>query len=291
MENCLDNWKAEALSLFQGGELSKREIAYMVGKPKSTVNDFLAKCIREIPTVVEQSDVYVSQQTTSKVKHDNSRILWISDLHAPYHHKNSIKFLRELHEKYNFTRIICGGDEADLHSLNFHGVDPDLPSAGDELVLVKEFMAELAELFPVMDILESNHTSLAYRRAFKAGISRGYMKSYNEIFDVPDTWLWHDDLIIDLPNGQACYFCHGKSTNGLRLSRNMACNVVQGHYHSKFSIEYWSNPRNLYWSMQAGCLIDDRAMAMAYNKLTLERPIIGTGVIIDSIPVLEPMKL
>lgn len=283
-------WQEDALSLFRTGIYTKKEIAGLVGKPKSTVNDFLRKH-SDIQEHHEKSGIYVSEQTNINAEHDNSRILWISDLHAPYHHKKSIDFLRGLHEKYNFTRIICGGDEADLHSLNMHGVDPDLPSSGTELEMAKEFMSELSDLFPVMDIMESNHTSLAYRRAFKSGISRGYMKSYNEIFDVPNTWVWHDDLMIDLPNGQPCYFCHGKSTNGLRLSRNMACNTVQGHYHSKFSIEYWSNPRNLFWSMQAGCLIDDKSMAMAYNKLTLDRPIIGTGIIINSTPILVPMDL
>lgn len=111
------------------------------------------------------------------------------------------------------------------------------------------------------------------------------------MFEVPDTWVWHNDILLTLPNGQPCYFCHGKSSDGLKLSRNMACNVVQGHFHSKFSIQYWSNPQNLFWSMQAGCLIDDKSMAMAYNKLTLDRPIIGTGLIIDSVPLLVAMPL
>jgi len=270
------DWQQEAITLRNTRMFSKREIAKMIHVPRSTCLDFLRAYDRMIPQVQE---------------HDNSRILWISDLHAPFHNKNSLKFLKGLKDKYNPTRIICGGDEADAQGLNMHGVNPDLPSAGHELEMAKAFMQELAEIFPVMDILESNHTSLAYRRAFKAGISKGYMKSYNEIFDVPDTWIWHDDLTVILPNGQLCYFCHGKSTDGLKLSRNMACNVVQGHYHSKFAIQYWSNPTNLFWSMQAGCLIDDKSMAMAYNKLTLERPIIGTGLIIDSKPILEAMCL
>lgn len=272
-----NDWQIQSIALERTGTMSRRSIAEAVGVARSTVLDFL----RAYDDVVHADDK----------GHDNSRILWISDLHAPYQHGDSLEFLSDLHKKYNFTRIICGGDEADKQGLNMHGVNPDLPNAGQELEMTKAFLKELAKVFPVMDILESNHTSLAYRRAFKAGISKGYMKDYNEIFDAPDTWVWHDDLLITLPNGQPCYFCHGKSTDGLKLSRNMACNVVQGHYHSKFSIQYWSNPRDLYWSMQAGCLIDDKSMAMNYNKLTLERPIIGTGAIIDSHPILFPMSL
>lgn len=281
----MSDWHKDAISLAETGVLSWRGISKALNVPKSSVSDLLRNYYKWKKEDVGEGIKVVPQL------HDNSRILWISDLHSPYHHPKALEFLAHLKEKYNPTRVICGGDEADLQALNMHGVNPDLPSAGDELKLAKKFIKKLAELFPAMDILESNHTSLAYRRAFKAGISRGYMKGYNEIFDVPDTWVWHDDLMITLPNGQPCYFCHGKSTDGLKLSRNMACNVVQGHYHSKFSIQFWSNPQNLFWSMQAGCLVDDKSLAMAYNKLTLDRPIIGTGLIIDSKPILETMSL
>lgn len=272
-------WQRDAINLAATGAISWREISKVLKVSRSTVSDYL----RKYKGFVESPD------TTDQ--HDNSRILWISDLHSPWHHKDTLAFLEGLKTRYNPTRVIIGGDEADLQSLNMHGVNPDLPSAGDELKMVREFMGELSDLFPVADVLDSNHTSLAYRRAFKAGISKGYMKSYNEILEVPSTWVWHNELLITLPNGQPCYFCHGKSSDGLKLSRNMACNVVQGHFHSKFSIQYWSNPQNLFWSMQAGCMIDDKSLAMEYNKLTLERPIIGTGLIIDSVPILEAMPL
>ena len=279
------DWQQQAVKLSETGVLSWRGIAEAIGVSKSTVSDFLRKYQQ-----FKEEDILLSS-VKEKGEHDNSRILWISDLHSPWQHKNALSFLQYLKDKYNPTRVIIGGDEADLQSLNMHGVNPDLPSAGDELAMVRAFMKDLYAMFPVADILESNHTSLAYRRAFNAGISKGYMKTYNEILEVPDTWVWHDDLMIELPNGQPCYFCHGKSSDGLKLSKNMASNVVQGHYHSKFSIQYWSNPNNLFWSMQAGCLIDDKSMAMKYNKLTLDRPIIGTGVIIDGVPILEAMPL
>lgn len=278
-----NDWRSQALALANTGAISWRQISKVLRVPKSSVSDYLRGAGTE--------QQYVSYKEPANKEHDNSRILWISDLHSPWAHKDALKFLAGLKEEYNPTRIIIGGDEADFQSQNFHGVNPDMPSAGDELSMTRAFLKQLAELFPVADVLESNHTSLAYRRAFKAGISKGYMKTYNEILEVPETWVWHDDLMITLPNGQDCYFCHGKSTDGLRLSRNMSCNVVQGHYHSKFAIQYWSNPNNLYWSMQAGCLVDDKSLAMSYNRLTMERPIIGTGVIIDSQPILKPMTL
>jgi len=219
----------------------------------------------------------------------NSRILLISDMHIPYHHKDTIKFLQHLKDKYNPTRVICMGDELDKHALSFHDHDPDLPSAGDELKLALPVIAKLKEMFPVMDILESNHGSLAYRKAHAHGIPRHYLKTYNDVLGVDDKWKWHYDLTIELPNGNKCYFHHGKSANVSKTSQTMSMCAVQGHYHETFKVEYWGNPNGLYWGLQTGCLIDDKAYAFNYNNCNLKRPIIGTAMIIDSIPVLEPL--
>ena len=43
--------------------------------------------------------------------------------------------------------------------------------------------------------------------------------------------------------------------------------------------------------MQSACLINDDNYAFSYNNVNLKRPIIGTSLVIDSKPVLEPMVL
>ena len=220
---------------------------------------------------------------------DNSRILVISDLHCPFVDPNTIAFLAQLKEQYNFTRIISVGDEVEHASLSYHESDPELPSAGDELHAAKKVIAELFKMFPKMDILESNHGSLHLRKAMTAGIPKAYMREYSDILGVDNNWKWFDDMIITLPSGEDCYFTHGKSSNGLKLSQSYGMNCVQGHYHSEFNVSYWGSPKGLYWSMQVGCLVDGKSLAMAYNRLQLKRPIIGCGVIIDSKPILMPM--
>jgi hypothetical protein len=67
--------------------------------------------------------------------------------------------------------------------------------------------------------------------------------------------------------------------------------VAQAHYHTEFNIKYAGNPSNLLFSLQVGCLINKHALAFAYDKLNLSRPIIGAAVIIDSKARLEPMIL
>lgn len=250
------------------------------------------ECVEEVKTS-PNGKVKYTIPVPKKVKRgfDNSRILVISDLHIPYHHPDSLEFLQYLYDKYSPTRIICLGDELDKHSMSFHDSDPDLASAGDELRKSIPVIKELEKMFPVMDLLDSNHGSMVWRKAKHYGIPKHYIKGYNEVLGVSDRWQWHNDLTIKLPNGTYCYFHHGKASKTIQLSQQMGMNCVQGHYHESFSIGYWGNSTGLYWAMQAACLIDDESYAFSYNNVNIKRPIIGTGMIIDSLPVLEPMVL
>lgn len=284
------NWKQQAIELAKTGK-SWRKISELLDKPRSTVSDYLRKEFSQVVVDNRKSSETYSVRKNDGVEHDNSRILLISDLHIPYHHQDAIAFLLHLKEKYNPTRVICLGDEVDGHALSFHDSDPDLPSAGDEIRQALPVIAELFKIFPKMDILESNHGSLVWRKAKVFGIPKHYIKSYNEVLGVDSGWKWSFDLTVDLPNGQKCYMHHGKTSNIIQLSQQMGMNATQGHYHETFKIDYWGNSTGLYWGMQCGCLIDDDKLAFNYNNVNIKRPIIGTGLIIDSMPVLEPMRL
>ena len=187
--------------------------------------------------------------------------------------------------------IVSVSGNCDSHALSYHEKDPDLDSAGKELDAARVVLSEVEGLFPELDILESNHGSLIWRKAKTHGIPKHYIKSYNDILGIGDGWKWHYDLTIVLPNGQKTYLHHGKTTQVIRLSQIMGMNAVQGHYHEGFNIAYWGNPNGLYWGMQTGSLISDESYAFSYNNVNVKRPVIGTGLIIDSIPVLEPMVL
>jgi len=283
-------WKQEAVELAKTGK-SWRKISELLDKPRSTVSDYLRKEFSQVVVDNRKSSETYSVRKNDGVEHDNSRILLISDLHIPYHHQDAIAFLLHLKQKYNPTRVICLGDEVDGHALSFHDSDPDLPSAGDEIRQALPVISELFKIFPKMDILESNHGSLVWRKAKVFGIPKHYIKSYNEVLGVDSGWKWSFDLTVDLPNGQKCYMHHGKTSNIIQLSQQMGMNATQGHYHETFKIDYWGNSTGLYWGMQCGCLIDDDKLAFNYNNVNIKRPIIGTGLIIDSMPVLEPMRL
>ena len=220
----------------------------------------------------------------------NKRILVVSDLHIPYHREDSFDFLKEIKKEYKPDTIINIGDEIDCHALSFHDHNPDLASAGHELVRAKDFIKELESIFPEMTLLDSNHSSLVYRRAIKSGIPRGYLKEYNEFLNVKK-WNWVDNLTLTLPNKQRCFFTHGISADVTKISQINGMSCVQGHFHSKFSLAYWANSDSLFFAMQVGCLIQQTNMAFTYSKNFKTKFIMGCGMIIDSTPRLMPMVL
>ncbi len=304
-------WYETYHSLEQQG-LSQRKIAKEMGIHRTTLQHWLKhpdkvedipqeEIKRSVDDMVAKAALWEAhkeyerkQRKEAKVEneeHENKRILTISDLHVPYHHRDALAFLAYLRAKYKPTRIICLGDMEDKHALSYHDSDPDLASAGDELAKALPVIAELHKLFPNMDILDSNHGSLVYRKAKTHGIPKHYIKPYNDVLGVGDGWKWHNDLVIKLPDGVSCYFHHGKSTRGLILTQQMGMSSVQGHYHNSFSVEYHGTPIALNWAMQCGCLIDYKSYAFSYANVNIKRAIIGTGLIIDSQPLLVPLLM
>jgi predicted phosphodiesterase len=243
-------WQLDAIKLANTGVMSWRDIAKQVGKAKSTVSDFLREYMR-MKDIVEKAeddfDDYAFNVCPERER--NQRILFISDMHIPYHHPDTVPFLRMLKDRYNPTRVICLGDELDKHALSFHDSDPDLMSAGDELRAALPVIKEIEGLFPEMDIIDSNHGSMIFRKSKAHGIPRHYLKSYNEVLQVGDGWKWHHDLTIELPDGQHVYIHHGKSSDAIKTSQAMGMSHVCGHFHESFGVKYWANPNGLYFAM------------------------------------------
>ena len=221
----------------------------------------------------------------------NKRILVISDMHIPYHHKDSIKFLKEIKKQFKPDRIINIGDSLDFHAISMHDSNPDLYSAGQELTEARKYIKELENIFPKMILLHSNHGSLIYRRAMKHGLPKAYFKSYNDFLEVGKGWEWVNDYNIPLSDGTEVFCTHGMTADGLKLAMQYGKNVCQFHFHSKFNIQYFSNPDKLVWSLQCGCLIKQSHMAFEYAKNFKTRFIVGTAMIIDGQPKLFPMVL
>lgn len=209
----------------------------------------------------------------------------------PYCHPDLWAFLKAIKKKYKPDRVISKGDELDFHALSYHESDPDLDSAGPELEKAIRLLKPIYKLFPKVDILESNHGSLVYRKAKTAGIPRQALRSYRETLEAPRGWVWHFDLRIKMSNGIWLYCHHGKSAKAGALSMQEGCCASQGHYHTKFQITYWRNSGGLYWDLHCGYLADHDSLAQAYSKSNLQKGIVGTAIVLNGQPKLLPMIL
>ena len=220
----------------------------------------------------------------------NKKILVISDMHLPYQHKDAIIFLKEIKKEFKPDFVVNIGDLLDFHANSMHEHNPDLYSAGQELDKAKEYIKEIENIYPEVTEVDSNHSSLVYRRALKFGMSKQFLKPYGDFLGTRK-WKWVDDLTLTMSNGQRCFFTHGRSADVLKVSQTMGMSAVQGHYHTKFLISYWANPDNLFFAMNVGCLINQKSMAFNYAKNFKTRFILGCGIIINGVPRLLPMVL
>jgi hypothetical protein len=200
-------------------------------------------------------------------------------------------FLKAIKTHFKPTAIKHLGDETDKHAMSYHETDPNLHSASDELAYTKECLKDLYKLFPKVDVMNSNHGSMHFRKAKTAGIPKQYIRSIKDVLGAPKGWNWHDNQVIQMNNGKELFIAHHIEKNVLFAAQRRGMCVAQGHFHSRFCIETSCSSGKLNWGMTVGCLIDDASMAFAYNKVFKERPVIGCGIVIDGFPRLIPMAL
>jgi hypothetical protein len=230
-----------------------------------------------------------------KIKRDYREdvILCVPDLHIPYEHPDALDFIEAVMDEYDPSLVVNLGDMLDFHNISFHDSDPDLYNAGNELAEAQCKIAAWQEIIPEQIIVGSNHGDLPVRKFLNAGLPREFLRSYNDIYGVSEDWKFVQDLTIETPSKHLpdIYIAHSIRKNALSVAQQRGQRFVCGHYHEDFEVRYAGNPNSLIWSVMSGCLIDKKSLAFNYNKLNLNRPILGCTVILYGIPMLIPMIL
>ena len=218
------------------------------------------------------------------------RVLVIPDTQAPFQHADTLPFLYAVKKKYRTNKVVHLGDEMDFHALSDYNHDPDGYSAGHELERGLEFMHLLYDMFPNVDVCTSNHTARPFRKAYKHGIPKAFLRDYHEFLEAPKGWKWADKHVID-----GVIYEHGEGQSGANGALKAALGNMQstciGHLHAFAGIQWSANPRHLVFGFNVGCLIDKDAYAFAYGKHFKNKPIIGCGVVLEGIPLFVPMQL
>lgn len=204
------------------------------------------------------------------LKKQESRVLVIGDLHCPFEKQGYLEFCISIYKKWKCNQVIFIGDVIDLHYSSYHEQDPDGFSAGQELELAIKKVSKWYKAFPEATIIIGNHDRIVSRKMFSSGLSKKWMKSYQEVLGVPG---WNFVMEYELDN--TLYF-HGEGASAAAKARQECKSVVSGHRHSEGYVQYINNE---VFGLQTGCGIDRHSYAMAYGSAG-KKPIISCGIVI-----------
>jgi metallophosphoesterase superfamily enzyme len=210
------------------------------------------------------------------------RVLVIGDLHEPFSLDEYLNHCAEVYAKYNCNRVVFIGDVIDSHYSSYHESDPDGMGAGEELEFAIERLSRWYKMFPKADVLIGNHDRIISRKAFSAGVPKAWIKSFNEVLNVPK-WNFTDRVVID--NVQ---YIHGEAGTARTKAKADMMNTVQGHLHTQCYTEFFVGANFKVFGTQVGCGIDFDKYAFAYAKRG-KKPAIGCAVVMGGKTVVNEL--
>ena len=145
-----------------------------------------------------------------------------------------MQFLSAIKETYTPTRVIGSGDELDSHNMSNWLTELEMDDARTELYKGRKVMRKIAKLFPVMECVDSNHTSRLYRAGKKARILKELLVPYKSLLDVEEyDWTWVHDITINIPKRLPITIVHHAGANVFLNSQRAGRSIIAGHMHTK----------------------------------------------------------
>ena len=213
----------------------------------------------------------------------------IGDVHIPFHHPNYLQFLKDTFEKWGVTDIVNIGDLVDNHALSRHQTETIAMGSNHEFNISLAEVKKYTDAFPKGKLTLGNHDMIPYRQAATLGLGTNHMKSFKDLWELPDTWEVAESFVID-----NVLYTHGINAAGVNGAMNLAIkqrlSSVIGHAHSFGGVKYNANARDIIFGMNVGCGIDVDAYAFYYGKFYVNKPTLGCGIVIsDSEAYFIPM--
>lgn len=209
-----------------------------------------------------------------------ARVLYVGDLHCPWEHPKALYHLQKIRDQFQCDQIVFLGDEIDAAQFSTKWApNPDMPGPSDELYLAIKHLRPFYKAFPEATVLTSNHGMRIFKKFRVCGIPSKVVKRYEEILEFPETWTLVDSTEID---GVLAIHGEGFSKSSWRTAADkFKQSVVMGHIHSGAGIVYNQTKKKKFFSANFGCMINPRHMAFDYGKHLADKPVLGSGVVIN----------
>ncbi len=225
-------------------------------------------------------------------KLDDNNVLVIADTHFPFEKEGYLDFCLDIQKKYKCGKVVHIGDEIDNCAVSQYVKNPDGLASGSEAEMALESIKEWYKAFPKVDVVIGNHTARPFRLAHDAGLSKKFIKPYEQIWEAPKGWQWKESYDI-----YGVHYTHGTGTSGpnaaLKRAIQLRKPVCCGHIHTEATVQYNVSAIDAIWGMIVGSGIDDKQYAFHYAKDNLKKSIISCGVVLESgkLPIIELMSL
>jgi predicted phosphodiesterase len=219
-------------------------------------------------------------------------ILCIGDTHIPNERKGYLDFCVDTYKKYNCSKVVHIGDVCDLHAISYHEKELAAPTSTDELKIARKSLKAWQKAFPNMLVTSGNHDNLITRKAKTHGLSLDFFKTMNDILELPATWVWNRQHIIN----NVLYF-HGIGFSGKYPYANAMYihrrNIVIGHCHSVLGTHFGASEKDILWGMSVGSGVDDESVVFDYGREMPRKSVISCGVVVENgrIPITVPMNI
>lgn len=215
-----------------------------------------------------------------EIKQHNRVVGIIADTHEPACHPDYFDFICKTFDYYDVTDVVHIGDVVDHHFISRHVSEPDAFNPLDEMDLAISNLKKWSKQFPDVKITNGNHDRIPERQIKTLGIPSRYLRNLNDIYELPATWEFSNNYIID-----NVWYEHGIGSNGMYGAKNTALkygiSFVQGHTHANGGTFYMSSPVRDMFAMNVGCGCDTEHLQMRYGKIFKAKPTLGCGIVID----------
>ena len=165
----------------------------------------------------------------------------LSDIHVPFHHRESLACAISYLKKQEIDCLYLNGDIFDVYSLSSHQKDPDLRDFPREVDMCREFMQKIRDIFKHIPI----YFKLGNHENRYARILQNQAEEFAQIHDLQFEIFFHLDRVgyNMVQDWQGCYMgdllvLHGHELYGSgganpaqNLMNKVMCNALIGHVH------------------------------------------------------------